>query len=102
MQKTFILPRAVTALHHTLTTRGITNKNVLLGFNTGQIFALDLRAIDPRRPINQPTPSEKEEVIKSLTAGINVMCLVGFIHVQSIYSYHSNKYGIVQYYIAKN
>jgi hypothetical protein len=49
-------------MHHTTTERGITNKNLLLGFNTGQLYSLDTRMVDPRRPINAPTQAEKEEV----------------------------------------
>lgn len=61
LQKTFILPRKVTALHHTVTSRGITNKNLLLGLGSGQVYSLDLRMLDPRRPVNKPTPAEMEE-----------------------------------------
>jgi hypothetical protein len=49
-------------MHHTITERGITNKNLLLGLSTGQILALDTRVIDPRRPLVPPTQLEKEEV----------------------------------------
>lgn len=50
-------------MHHTVTERGITNKNLLLGLSTGQILALDTRVIDPRRPLGTPSPMEKEEVV---------------------------------------
>lgn len=61
LQKTFILPRTVTAMHHTVTARGITNKNLLLGLGSGQLYTVDLRMLDPRRPNNKPTPAEMEE-----------------------------------------
>ena len=61
LQKTFILPRKVTSMHHTVTSRGITNKNLLLGLGGGQLYTIDLRMLDPRRPINKPTPAEMEE-----------------------------------------
>jgi branched-subunit amino acid transport protein len=81
LQKSFILPRGVTgllllslcsrlfsltlpsvAMHHTVTERGITNKNLLIGLSTGQLLSLDTRAIDPRRPLGAPSQLEKEEV----------------------------------------
>jgi hypothetical protein len=49
-------------MHHTVTERGITNKNLLLAFNTGQLYSLDTRMVDPRRPLAAPTAAEKEEV----------------------------------------
>ncbi len=61
MQKTFTLPRAVTALQHTVTTSGVSNKNILVGLRTGQVYALDMRQIHPRRPMGDPSQSEKEE-----------------------------------------
>jgi len=61
LQKTFALPRSVTAMHHTVTERGIANKNLVLGFITGQVYALDMRMVDPRRPLGTPTASEKNE-----------------------------------------
>jgi len=61
LQKTYILPRKVTSMHHSVTSRGITNKNLLLGLGSGQLYAMDMRMLDPRRPVNAPTPAEKEE-----------------------------------------
>lgn len=61
LQKTYVLPRKITAMHHTVTSRGITNKNLLLGLGSGQLYTVDLRMLDPRRPVNKPTPEEMEE-----------------------------------------
>lgn len=61
MQKTYVLPKAVTALHKTLTSNGISNKNLLVAVNGGQIFSLDLRQIHPRRPFSDPSMTEKQE-----------------------------------------
>ena len=61
LQKTFILPRKVTSMSHTVTERGITNKNLLLGLGGGQILTVDLRMLDPRRPANKPNAAEMEE-----------------------------------------
>lgn len=57
MQKTFTLPSAVTALQHTLTANGISNKNILVGLRTGQVLSVDMRMIHPRRPMTEPSQS---------------------------------------------
>ena len=61
MQKTFVLPKTVTAIQHTTTSQGIANKNVLLGFASGQVYSLDTRQISPRRPSSEPSIAEREE-----------------------------------------
>ena len=61
VQKTFIMPRLITSLQHTTSAHGTSNKNVLVGFNSGQVYAVDMRSIHPRRPLGEPTLHEKEE-----------------------------------------
>jgi len=48
-------------MSHSVTARGISNKNLLLGLNTHQLHALDMRHVSTRRPANAPTQAEKEE-----------------------------------------
>jgi len=55
MQKTYTLPRAVSALHHTVTAQGLSNKNLLLGLRNGQIYSVDLKQVHPRRPFSDPS-----------------------------------------------
>jgi hypothetical protein len=57
VQKTYTLPRAVTALSHTLTSSGVSNKNVLIAFRNGQVYSVDMRQIHPRRPMSDPSQS---------------------------------------------
>ena len=61
MQKTYVIPKAVTAFHHTVTTQGIANKNLLVGLSSGQVYAVDARQISPRRPLTETSPAEREE-----------------------------------------
>jgi len=61
MQKTYVLPRAVTAASHSVTHQGIANKNILLSLSSGQVLALDTRLISPRRPMTEPSVPEREE-----------------------------------------
>lgn len=60
--KMYVLPRSVTAMTHSTTSQGISHKNILLGLNTHQVYAMDMRHVSPRRPVNAPTQQEKEEV----------------------------------------
>ena len=46
---------------HSVTSQGITHKNILLGLSTYQLHALDMRQVSPRRPTVAPTQPEKEE-----------------------------------------
>jgi len=57
MQKTFVLPQSVTCLQQTITERGITNKNLLVSLQNGQIISVDLRQVHPRRPLTEPSPA---------------------------------------------
>lgn len=61
MNKTFIVSKVVVGLGHTLTARGIANKQFIAALGNGQIFTLDRRMIDPRRPVNPPLQREKQE-----------------------------------------
>jgi hypothetical protein len=61
LQKTYIPPKLITTLHRTVTSKGLSNKNVLMGTASGQIVSLDMRVIHPRRPMGVPTQTEKEE-----------------------------------------
>ena len=53
----------VTLATVTQTLQGITTKQLLLGTTSGQLFAMDKRYLDPRRPPagRKPTPAEVEE-----------------------------------------
>jgi hypothetical protein len=61
IQRTYTLPRPVSSLAHTVTAKGIANKDIMMGFLNGQVFNVDLRHIHPRRPMQDPTPAEKAE-----------------------------------------
>jgi hypothetical protein len=61
IQRTYIVPKAVTSLHHTTTSRGMAHKSILLGTAGGQLYSLDYRFIHPRRPLAAPTNTEREE-----------------------------------------
>mmetsp|Transcript_44347 Transcript_44347/g.105657 ORF Transcript_44347/g.105657 Transcript_44347/m.105657 type:complete len:1000 (+) Transcript_44347:34-3033(+) len=45
----------------TETMHGITTKNVLMALSTDQIFSMDKKLLDPRRPVGKPTANDQEE-----------------------------------------
>lgn len=55
MQKTYVLPRSVTALQHTVTAQGLSNKNILVATQNGQVYSVDMRQVHPRRPFSDPS-----------------------------------------------
>lgn len=61
MQRTYVLPQVITAAIHTKSGRGLTNKQLVVVTDSGELVPLDLRMIHPRRPMADPTPAEKEE-----------------------------------------
>lgn len=61
MQRTYLVPKRVQDIAHTRSGRGLTNKNVLLSLDSGEVYSLDFRLVHPRRPLSEPTVSEREE-----------------------------------------
>lgn len=61
MQRTYLMPRKVMDITHTLSRHGLTNKNILLTLESGEVYNLDFRLLHPRRPFSEPTAAEKEE-----------------------------------------
>jgi len=61
MQRTFVFPRAVSALQATVTAQGISTKNLLVAMESGQVAQLHRRMLDPRRPNKEPSKTEKME-----------------------------------------
>lgn len=67
MHKTFILPRPVRGLHYTVTKGGVSNINLIVVFQNGQIYSMDRRQISPRRPVAAPSKIELEEGLHQYT-----------------------------------
>lgn len=84
LQKTYISPKAIKALFRTLTTKGLSNKNILIGTVAGQIQSVDLRAIHPRRPLGEPSKTEKEEGLVQYTPYLHLSGLSYASHNLSI------------------
>jgi hypothetical protein len=61
LHKTFVFPTAVRAMASSMTLHGITSKHLLFGLASDQVYSLDRRLVDPRRPAKAPTPEEQAE-----------------------------------------
>ncbi|KAK9142696.1 hypothetical protein Syun_012096 [Stephania yunnanensis] len=70
--QSYFFTHSVKAIAVSLTAKGITSKQLLIGTIGDQVLALDKRYVDPRRSIN-PTPSEKEEGIMPLTDSLPII-----------------------------
>lgn len=84
LQKTFILPKGVTTMHRTLTKYGLANKNILMGTTSGQIQSIDLRFIHPRRPMADPSSTEKEEGLQKYAPYLHFPASVYVSHNVSV------------------
>jgi len=82
LNKTFIMPRPVVAMHQSITANGISNKDIIIAFENGQVYTLDRRQIDPRRPINPP-------VQRDLTEGLRQYSPFVFMNPGSCLTYNS-------------
>ncbi|KAJ7555394.1 hypothetical protein O6H91_05G035400 [Diphasiastrum complanatum] len=69
--QSYFFTSSVKKMAVTMTARGITSRQLLIGTNCDQVLALDKRFLDPRRSIN-PTAMEREEGILPLTDGLPI------------------------------
>ncbi|XP_013108994.2 ER membrane protein complex subunit 1 isoform X2 [Stomoxys calcitrans] len=59
-RQTYIIPTLVTSMRETITERGITSKDVLIGTASGSIVELPWALLDPRRPISSSSNGREE------------------------------------------
>lgn len=60
LQQSYIFPTTIRSMTVTLTERGITHRNLLIGLQSGNILSLAKNFLDPRRTFN-PTQEDREE-----------------------------------------
>ncbi|KAK4798368.1 hypothetical protein SAY86_030694 [Trapa natans] len=70
--QSYFFTHSVKAITVTLTAKGITSKQLLIGTIGDQVLALDKRYLDPRRSLN-PSQAEKEEGVIPLTDSLPVI-----------------------------
>ncbi|KAM7361305.1 ER membrane protein complex subunit 1 isoform 2-T2 [Cochliomyia hominivorax] len=59
-RQSYIIPTGVATMRETITERGITNKDVLIGTTSGSIVELPWALLDPRRPISSSSNGREE------------------------------------------
>ncbi|MBA0737691.1 hypothetical protein Gogos_011143 [Gossypium gossypioides] len=70
--QSYFFTHSLKAIAVTLTVKGITSKQLLIGTIGDQVLALDKRFLDPRRSVN-PTQAEREEGIMPLTDSLPII-----------------------------
>ncbi|KAJ3024406.1 UNVERIFIED_CONTAM: hypothetical protein HDU68_008195 [Siphonaria sp. JEL0065] len=63
LQQTFVFPHQITAIGSTRTGAGITSREILFGLSSNQLYGVNLRILDPRRPVGVLTSEDKEEML---------------------------------------
>ncbi|KAI9339677.1 hypothetical protein BDR26DRAFT_381388 [Obelidium mucronatum] len=63
LQQTYVFPHQITAIGATRTGAGITSREILFGLSSQQLYGVNLRILDPRRPYGAPTAEDKEEML---------------------------------------
>ncbi|KAJ3216967.1 hypothetical protein HDU67_008696 [Dinochytrium kinnereticum] len=59
--QSFVFPFPITAMGFTDTREGITTRELLVGLKTNQVYGINKRFLDTRRPLGNPTSDDKEE-----------------------------------------
>lgn len=59
----YIIPAQVATMRETITEKGITNKDVLIGFTSGNIVEMAWALLDPRRPSTNPEKAREDGII---------------------------------------
>lgn len=62
-RQTFIIANTIAALRETITEKGITNKHVLMGLESGAVVEMPWMLLDPRRQSMVPPEKQREEGI---------------------------------------
>ncbi|KAL9950542.1 hypothetical protein ACROYT_G043054 [Oculina patagonica] len=79
LQQSYIFPTTIRTATVTITERGITHKNLLLGLQTGYILSLPKNYLDPRRKF-VPTQQDREEGLHPYIPelGLNPLAFINY------------------------
>ncbi|KAK9811605.1 hypothetical protein WJX72_006834 [[Myrmecia] bisecta] len=84
LRQSFFFGPATKLMAVTSTARGITSRYVLLGTTTDQVFMLDKRFVDPRRPRGPPTPQDQEERLLPYKEDLPLILTMFATHAQQV------------------
>lgn len=86
LAKTFSLAKSATALGMTSTRGGISTRRLILATIDGQIFALDRKVLDTRRPMGQVKDTEKKEGLQQYSELIPLVSYTSLSYSQLVES----------------
>jgi hypothetical protein len=87
--KTFIAPTTIKTMAVTDTIRGITSRHVLIASASNQLYSLNRRFIDPRRPHGTPTAIQQMEGLMQYNAHLPLIPTTIVSYNISIANVHS-------------
>ncbi|KAJ3299690.1 DUF1620 super [Borealophlyctis nickersoniae] len=71
ISQAYVLPHRVTAVGVTNTGAGITTREVLFGLDSGKLYGINKRWLDPRRPVGALSADDKEEGLIAYKAALD-------------------------------
>lgn len=89
LAKTFTVPKAVTSLGMTSTRSGISARWLLLASVDGQIYGVDRKFLEPRRPLGQLKEAEKKEGLLQYHELIQTVSYLSLSYNQTVESVRS-------------
>jgi len=93
LQQSYIFPTAIRTMTVTITERGITHKNLLMGLQSGYIVSVGKNFLDPRRAFN-PTQEDREEGLYPYMPelSLNPMTFINYNQTGLLNYFIMNKY----------
>ncbi|KAL7579350.1 hypothetical protein ACA910_014025 [Epithemia clementina (nom. ined.)] len=84
LAKTYSVAKGITALGVTATRGGISGKRLVLATLDGQLFAVDRKILEPRRPLGQVKDSEQKEGLRQYSELIPTVSYSSLSYSQSV------------------
>ncbi|KAI8612170.1 hypothetical protein BC830DRAFT_1067969 [Chytriomyces sp. MP71] len=61
LSQSYMFPNQITAMGFTRTGAGIASREILVGLSSNQVYGINKRLLDPRRPLGAPSADDREE-----------------------------------------
>ncbi|GKY93103.1 hypothetical protein MPSEU_000278500 [Mayamaea pseudoterrestris] len=84
LAKMYSLARPITAIGVTMTHRGISNHRLVLAGADGQLYNIDRKTVDPRRPVGDLKEAEKKEGLVQYSEYIPMISFLSLSYNQTI------------------
>ena len=84
LAKTYSVAKPITALGITATRGGISGKRLILACLDGQVYAVDRKMLEPRRPMGQVKDSEQQEGLRQYSELIPLVSYMSLSYTQTV------------------